>query len=121
MGASVFLDDNNTVKLGDFGLSKQLAQASFANTYVGVSVAVDSSVITLINFFHSLDPILYVPRAYARESLRLKIGYLVARMPNLRTLRLKTSLSRSQNSCRTQYIYSVCNEIPKKDPMLILV
>ena len=24
------------VKLGDFGLSKALAQASFANTYVGV-------------------------------------------------------------------------------------
>ena len=33
----VFLDANNTVKLGDFGLSKALAQASFANTYVGVS------------------------------------------------------------------------------------
>ncbi|KAF7967067.1 hypothetical protein HWV62_35967 [Athelia sp. TMB] len=32
---NVFLDENNTVKLGDFGLSKQLAQASFANTYVG--------------------------------------------------------------------------------------
>ena len=33
----VFLDSNNTVKLGDFGLSKALAHASFANTYVGVS------------------------------------------------------------------------------------
>lgn len=33
---SVFLDENNNVKLGDFGLSKALAQASFANTYVGV-------------------------------------------------------------------------------------
>ncbi|KAF8890545.1 kinase-like domain-containing protein [Gymnopilus junonius] len=32
---NVFLDDNNSVKLGDFGLSKALAQASFANTYVG--------------------------------------------------------------------------------------
>ncbi|KZT04268.1 kinase-like protein [Laetiporus sulphureus 93-53] len=32
---NVFLDENNTVKLGDFGLSKALAQASFANTYVG--------------------------------------------------------------------------------------
>ncbi|KAF8812021.1 Pkinase-domain-containing protein, partial [Phlegmacium glaucopus] len=32
---NVFLDANNTVKLGDFGLSKALAQASFANTYVG--------------------------------------------------------------------------------------
>ncbi|KAH7909222.1 kinase-like domain-containing protein [Hygrophoropsis aurantiaca] len=32
---NVFLDEANTVKLGDFGLSKALAQASFANTYVG--------------------------------------------------------------------------------------
>ncbi|TDL26114.1 kinase-like protein [Rickenella mellea] len=32
---NVFLDGNNTVKLGDFGLSKALGQASFANTYVG--------------------------------------------------------------------------------------
>lgn len=36
----VFLDENNVVKLGDFGLSKALAQASFANTYVGVSLAI---------------------------------------------------------------------------------
>ncbi|KAF9242044.1 kinase-like domain-containing protein [Melanogaster broomeanus] len=32
---NVFLDENNSVKLGDFGLSKALAQANFANTYVG--------------------------------------------------------------------------------------
>ncbi|KAJ6518760.1 kinase-like domain-containing protein [Mycena sanguinolenta] len=33
---NVFLDENNTVKLGDFGLSKALSQqTSFANTYVG--------------------------------------------------------------------------------------
>ncbi|KAH9940387.1 kinase-like protein [Epithele typhae] len=32
---NVFLDENNNVKLGDFGLSKALSQASFANTYVG--------------------------------------------------------------------------------------
>ncbi|KAF8216450.1 kinase-like domain-containing protein [Mycena galopus ATCC 62051] len=32
---NVFLDESNTVKLGDFGLSKALSQASFANTYVG--------------------------------------------------------------------------------------
>ncbi|KAI0743641.1 kinase-like domain-containing protein [Daedaleopsis nitida] len=32
---NVFLDENSNVKLGDFGLSKALAQASFANTYVG--------------------------------------------------------------------------------------
>jgi NIMA (never in mitosis gene a)-related kinase 2 len=34
--SQVFLDSSNTVKLGDFGLSKALAQASFASTYVGV-------------------------------------------------------------------------------------
>jgi len=32
----VFLDENNMVQLGDFGLSKALAQASFAGTYVEV-------------------------------------------------------------------------------------
>ncbi|KAI0661385.1 kinase-like domain-containing protein [Cubamyces menziesii] len=32
---NVFLDENHIVKLGDFGLSKALHQASFANTYVG--------------------------------------------------------------------------------------
>ncbi|THH19022.1 hypothetical protein EUX98_g8855 [Antrodiella citrinella] len=32
---NVFLDELNTVKLGDFGLSKALAQTTFANTYVG--------------------------------------------------------------------------------------
>ncbi|KAL4064194.1 kinase-like domain-containing protein [Scleroderma yunnanense] len=32
---NVFLDELNNVKLGDFGLSKALPQASFANTYVG--------------------------------------------------------------------------------------
>jgi NIMA (never in mitosis gene a)-related kinase len=31
----VFLSGNNTIKLGDFGLSKALGQTSFANTYVG--------------------------------------------------------------------------------------
>ncbi|KAJ7932267.1 kinase-like domain-containing protein, partial [Mycena leptocephala] len=32
---NVFLDGANSVKLGDFGLSKALVQAGFANTYVG--------------------------------------------------------------------------------------
>lgn len=36
---AVFLDENNVVKLGDFGLSKALSQSSFANTYVGVRVS----------------------------------------------------------------------------------
>lgn len=33
---NVFLSDTDDVKLGDFGLSKQMT-ANFANTYVGVS------------------------------------------------------------------------------------
>ncbi|KAL0573250.1 hypothetical protein V5O48_008697 [Marasmius crinis-equi] len=32
---NIFLSESNTVKLGDFGLSKALAHTSFANTYVG--------------------------------------------------------------------------------------
>ncbi|KAE9411493.1 kinase-like protein [Gymnopus androsaceus JB14] len=32
---NVFLDESNSVKLGDFGLSKALLQTNFANTYVG--------------------------------------------------------------------------------------
>lgn len=37
---AVFLDENNRVKLGDFGLAKALAQASFAQTYVGVRFSI---------------------------------------------------------------------------------
>jgi hypothetical protein len=32
----VFLDENQVIKLGDFGLSKALGAANFTNTYVGV-------------------------------------------------------------------------------------
>lgn len=32
---NVFLDGNNNIKLGDFGLSKQIAAQAFTNTYVG--------------------------------------------------------------------------------------
>ena len=63
---AVFLDDNHTVKLGDFGLSKALAQASFANTYVGVGNC-DTILLESTNSF--ADSLLYVSRAYARESL----------------------------------------------------
>jgi NIMA (never in mitosis gene a)-related kinase len=34
---NVFLDKDNIIKLGDFGLSKAMANAAFTNTYVGVS------------------------------------------------------------------------------------
>ena len=106
--SSVFLDDNNSVKLGDFGLSKALPQASFANTYVGVSPM----------FFPLSDPdtkmavsdtILHVPRTDARKGLRLKIGHLVTRMSHLRTLRPQTTFSRSNNESRAEHTYKVCS------------
>lgn len=34
---AVFLDNENNLKLGDFGLSKAMAQAAMTQTYVGVS------------------------------------------------------------------------------------
>ena len=56
----VFLDENNTVKLGDFGLSKALAQASFANTYVGVR-HLDQCINSGSSPPFNLDAILHVP------------------------------------------------------------
>ena len=32
----MFLDKDNIIKLGDFGLSKAMASAAFTSTYVGV-------------------------------------------------------------------------------------
>lgn len=42
---AVFLDKENNLKLGDFGLSKAMEQASMTQTYVGVSnlIACDDS------------------------------------------------------------------------------
>lgn len=34
---TVFLDERNNLKLGDFGLSKAMQQAAMTQTYVGVS------------------------------------------------------------------------------------
>jgi len=65
---AVFLDENNPVKLGDFGLSKVLTQASLANTYVGVC----GSSINFISFcliIYNTDAILHVSRANAREGI----------------------------------------------------
>lgn len=33
---NIFLSTDNEIKLGDFGLSKQITTAAFASTYVGV-------------------------------------------------------------------------------------
>jgi hypothetical protein len=95
----VFLDDNKSVKLGDFGLSKALAQANFANTYVGVRVMIFFLLSTLSNFNTNLavsDTTLHVPRTDTRKGLRLKIGHLVPGMSHIRTLRLQVPISRGE-------------------------
>ncbi|KZP29082.1 kinase-like protein [Athelia psychrophila] len=60
---NVFLDENNIVKLGDFGLSKQLAQASFANTYVGTP--------------YYMSPELMQERAYDSKSDIWSLGCMI--------------------------------------------
>ena len=66
--ALVFISKGNLIKLGDFGLSKALPQASFAQTYVGVRIGwpVCDDIHTLNTF---PDAILHVPRTYARKGL----------------------------------------------------
>lgn len=108
ISSPVFLDENNSVKLGDFGLSKALPQASFANTYVGVRATISFPLFDLITNAAILDPILHVPRTDARKSLRLKIGYLVPRMPHIRTLRPQAPISRSKDSRRAEHTHKVC-------------
>ena len=51
------------MKLGDFGLSKALAQASFANTYVGVRSPKRPIYATCLTC-PRVDSILHVARAY---------------------------------------------------------
>ncbi|KDQ55567.1 hypothetical protein JAAARDRAFT_195419 [Jaapia argillacea MUCL 33604] len=60
---NVFLSESNTVKLGDFGLSKALAQASFANTYVGTP--------------YYMSPELMQEKAYDSKSDIWSLGCLV--------------------------------------------
>ena len=79
----VFLDNNNCVKLGDFGLSKAVAQASFANTYLGVRVVIFFPLSNLDINLAGPDTIVHVPRTVGTKVLRLKIGYLVPRMPHI--------------------------------------
>jgi serine/threonine protein kinase len=93
----VFLDFSNTIKHGDFGLSKALAQAGFTNTCVRVRHLPCSR-------SHSLPgPLLHVPRTNARkirdsESDIWSLGCL------LRALR---AVPRSQNLRRAQCINPV--------------
>ena len=54
------------MKLGDFGLSKALSQASFANTYVGVLV------FSLQFFFAFVDIVLQTPYYMSPELMQEK-------------------------------------------------
>ncbi|EPQ54967.1 Pkinase-domain-containing protein [Gloeophyllum trabeum ATCC 11539] len=60
---NVFLSEMNTVKLGDFGLAKALAQPSFANTYVGTP--------------YYMSPELMQERAYDSKSDIWSLGCLI--------------------------------------------
>ncbi|KAK1224435.1 hypothetical protein PQX77_012657 [Marasmius sp. AFHP31] len=60
---NIFLSENNTVKLGDFGLSKALAHTSFANTYVGTP--------------YYMSPELMQEKAYDNKSDIWSLGCLI--------------------------------------------
>lgn len=106
---TVFLDEANAVKLGDFGLSKALSQASFANTYVGVCISFPRACHVLISIKKNPDAVLHVPRTHARESLRFQIRYLVARVSDLRAVRTQAPIPRGKNTFGAQYMYTVRN------------
>jgi len=98
----VFLDENNKVKLGDFGLSKALAQASFAQTYVGVSTFVEQSLGTVLTSAFP-DTLLHVTRAHAGEGVRFQVRHLVPWLPDIRIMRIKAAIPRGQDSLGAKY------------------
>ncbi|KIY69899.1 kinase-like protein [Cylindrobasidium torrendii FP15055 ss-10] len=67
---NVFLDEKNIVKLGDFGLSKALSHASFANTYVGTP--------------YYMSPELMEEKAYDAKSDIWSLGCLIYELCALR-------------------------------------
>jgi len=76
------LDENNKVKLGDFGLSKALSQASFAQTYVGVSAFVkqksgNGSDLPLSQTPYYMSPELMQEKAYDSKSDIWSLGCLI--------------------------------------------
>ena len=53
----VFLDENNTIKLGDFGLSRTLSthEVAFAQTYVGTPYYMSPEIISSLPYTHASD------------------------------------------------------------------
>jgi len=73
----VFLSDDH-VKLGDFGLSKDMGTSAFTDTYVGVSRSN-----LLIDSTNGTDPTIYASRDLGREPVRHKVRYLEFRVSSL--------------------------------------
>ncbi|KAJ7905962.1 kinase-like domain-containing protein [Mycena leptocephala] len=67
---NVFLDGANSVKVGDFGLSKALVQDGFANTYVGTP--------------HYMSPELMQGKAYNSKSDIWSLGCLIYELCSLK-------------------------------------
>lgn len=55
LNTSVFLGENNSVKLGDFGLSKIIASHDFASTYVGTPFYMSPEICAAERYSHSSD------------------------------------------------------------------
>lgn len=87
---NVFLGDNNSVKLGDFGLSKIIASHDFASTYVGTPFYMSPEICAAERYSHhsdiwSMGCIIYelasrqVPfeaRSHMELVLKIKKGYI---------------------------------------------
>lgn len=105
---NIFLSHDNCIKLGDFGLSKQIAAQAFASTYVGVS-AYQSTIffLSLITAYILLDPILHVSRTYERKIVWFKIGYLESWLSGLRIMRPKVRKDLYSLQAHYSYLRSI--------------
>jgi serine/threonine protein kinase len=80
----VFLNDKqDMLKLGDFGLSKNLGGQTFTQTYVGVSSLFLRDRGQSDRLLHSSDATLHATGDPAGKSIRHKIRHMESRMPHL--------------------------------------
>jgi len=91
---TVFLDKDNNLKLGDFGLSKAMQQAAMTQTYVGVRIP-SLHLLDLLGWgaMRRTDTLLHVTGTHQRTTLRRQIWYLGTRMFDLRALRWTVSFA----------------------------